>query len=177
MVIFQVMVMASWPTLALFVEKLGVPRDAVATTTGMVMFVAGVPALLLTTAWARLGVKFGVEPMMLASFVLAGLAYAAVGLLAYRVETLFALRAVAGVAMAGFVPLVFQAMNSRAPQRARGRMAGLGTTAMMVGNVMGPLLGGWLAVHAGIAATFYVPGAAVAAIGIVFAAWNAARDG
>ncbi len=47
---------------------------------------------------------------------------------------------------------------------------------MMVGNVIGPLLGGWLAVHLDLAATFYVPGAALALIGLAFAAVSAVRS-
>ena len=176
LVLFQVMIMASWPSLALFVEKLGVPRDSVATTTGMVIFVAGVPAMFISTAWARLGTRFGVEPMMLLSLVLSGASYAAVGWLVHRVETLFVLRLLSGVSLAGFVPLSFHWLGMRAPESARGRMAGLASTAMMVGNVIGPLLGGWLAVHLDLAATFYVPGAILAAVGLAFAAVSAVRS-
>lgn len=175
LVLFQVMIMASWPSLALFVEKIGVPRESVATTTGMVIFVAGVPAMFISTAWARLGTRYGVEPMMLLSLVLSGASYAAVGWLVHRVETLFVLRLVSGVSLAGFVPLSFHWLGMRAPESARGRMAGLASTAMMVGNVIGPLLGGWLAVHLDLAATFYVPGAALALIGLAFAGVSAAR--
>lgn len=175
LVVFQVMVMASWPGLALFVEKIGVPRDAVATTTGLVIFVAGLPAMLVATLWARVGGRIGVETAMLASLVLGGLGYTAVGFFARRVEVLLALRLLSGLAMAGFVPLAFQAMTIRAPQHARGRMAGLGSTAMMVGNVIGPLLGGWLGVHLELAATFWVPGVAVVLLGCAFAVASAAR--
>ncbi|MBM4242953.1 MAG: multidrug efflux MFS transporter [Deltaproteobacteria bacterium] len=176
LVLFQVMIMASWPSLALFVENLGVPRESVATTTGMVIFVAGVPAMFISTAWARLGTRFGVEPMMLLSLVLSGASYAAVGWLAHRVETLFVLRLLSGVSLAGFVPLSFHWLGMRAPESARGRMAGLASTAMMVGNVIGPLLGGWLAVHFDLAATFYVPGATLAVVGLAFAAVSAVRN-
>jgi len=175
-VVFQVMVMASWPGLALFVEQLGVPRDAVGTTTGLVILVAGVPAMFIAPVWARLGSRFGVESTMLASLVLGGLSYVAVGMLARRVEVLMALRVVSGVVMAGFIPLAFQAMSIRAPEHARGRMAGLGSTAMMAGNVAGPLLGGWLSVHLDLAATFWLPGAVVAALGCAFAVADAARS-
>ena len=175
LVLFQVMVMASWPSLALFVEKIGIARDAVATTTGLVIFVAGVPAMFISTAWARLGARFGTEPMMLASLILSGISYAAVGFFVHGVAMLFVLRLCSGVSLAGFVPLSFHWMGMRAPERARGRMAGLASTAMMVGNVIGPLLGGWLAVHLELASTFYVPGTAVALIGIAFATLSAAR--
>ena len=64
---------------------------------------------------------------------------------------------------------MFEWMNGQAPPGARGRMAGLGSTAMMAGNVVGPLIGGWLAVHIGLAATFWGPGALVAVVGAALA--------
>jgi MFS transporter, DHA1 family, multidrug resistance protein len=172
---YQVTAMASWPTLALYVEGLGVERQAVGTTTGLVIFAAGLPALLTATLWARLGVRFGVDTVLAASLIAGGAANAAVGLLAKRIDVLIALRMVAGVSMSGFIPLAFQWTGSRAPAHARGRVAGLGSTAMMAGNVVGPLLGGWIAVHIGLAATFWLPGLALATAGIGFALVLAGR--
>jgi len=165
---YQVTAMASWPTLALYVESFGVERAAVATTTGLVIFAAGLPALLTATLWARLGVRFGVDNVLAASLVAGGAANAAVGLLARRIDVLIALRTIAGVSMSGFIPLAFQWTGARAPAHARGRVAGFGSTAMMAGNVVGPLLGGWIAVHLGLAATFWLPGLALSAAGVGF---------
>jgi DHA1 family multidrug resistance protein-like MFS transporter len=162
--LFQAAVMCSWPTLALYVEQLGVARDAVASTTGLVVFAAGLPAMLMATAWSRLGRRIPPLAALTAALLLSGAANLAMGL-AGSLPAVFALRACAGAGMAGFVPLTFEWMNARAPAGARGRMAGLGSTAMMIGNVIGPLAGGWLAVHVGLAATFWVPGALLAAAG------------
>jgi DHA1 family multidrug resistance protein-like MFS transporter len=166
--LYQAAVMCPWPTLALFVEHLGVERSALATTTGLLVFAAGLPATLAATSWARVGQRTGLARALVVSLVLTGLANAAVGT-TQRIGFVFALRAAAGLAMAGFVPLAFEWMNARTAPSARGRTAGLGSTAMMLGNVIGPLIGGWLAVHVGIAATFWVPGAAIAVIGAVAA--------
>lgn len=163
-VLYQAVVMASWPTLALFVEHLGVARAAVATTTGFMVFATGLPAALAAAPWARIGQRTGVGRALLASLFLTGIANIAVGA-TERIVPVFALRAFAGLSMAGFVPLAFEWLNARTPPAARGRMAGLGSTAMMAGNVVGPLVGGWLAVHVGIAATFWAPGAVIAAVG------------
>jgi MFS transporter, DHA1 family, multidrug resistance protein len=162
--LFQASIMCSWPTLALFVEHLGVARESVATTTGVLVFAAGLPAMLTATAWARLGQRIGITRALVASLVLTGVANVAVGG-SDRLGPILGLRALAGLSMAGFVPLAFEWMNGRTPAGARGRMAGLGSTAMMAGNVVGPLIGGWLAVHVGLAATFWGPGALVAAVG------------
>lgn len=169
-VAYQTTAMASWPTLALYVESFGVAPAAVATTTGVVIFAAGLPALLVATVWARLGTRFGLDRALAAALVAGGAANAAVGLLAHRIEVLIALRTLSGLSMAGFIPLAFQWTGMRAPPHARGRVAGFGSTAMMIGNVIGPLLGGWIAVHVNLAATFWMPGLALGAAGVVFAA-------
>lgn len=171
-VLYQAAIMCSWPTLALFVEHLGVPSDAIATTTGVVVFAAGLPATLTATLWARAGQRVGQLPALIASLLFTGVAYAAVGV-SMHLGGVLALRACAGLAMAGFIPLAFEWMNRLAPPGARGRTAGLGSTAMMLGNVLGPLIGGWLAVHVGISATFWVPGAALAAVGIGLVGYSA----
>ena len=169
LVLFQAAIMCSWPTLALFVEHFGVARDAVATTTGTLVFVAGLPATLTATAWARLGQRIGIVRALAASLLFTGVTGVAVGATT-RLAVVFALRAAAGLSMAGFVPLAFEWMNAQAPPGGRGRMAGLGSTAMMGGNVIGPLVGSWLAVHVGLAATFWVPGLALTAVGTAMAA-------
>lgn len=168
LVLFQASIMCSWPTLALFVEHLGVAPDAVATTTGVLIFTAGLPAALTATMWARLGQRVGIHRAVIASLILTGLANLAIGV-SGRLALVFGLRAIAGLSMAGVVPLAFEWMNGQTPPGARGRVAGLGSTAMMGGNVIGPLAGGWLAVHAGIGATFWAPGIMLAAVGTVMA--------
>ena len=182
LVLYQATIMAAWPTLALFVEHVGVARDAVATTTGIVVVAAGLPAALTATLWARLGRRAGLLPMLSASLLLTGLANVGVGLTAelwpsptVGLAVVLALRACAGVAMAGFVPLAFEWMHALASPGTRGRMAGLGSTAMMVGNVVGPLAGGWFAVQFGITATFWLPGAALALVGAAVVAARAVR--
>jgi DHA1 family multidrug resistance protein-like MFS transporter len=169
LVMYQAAIMCSWPTLALFVEHLGVAREAVATTTGLLVFAAGLPATAAATAWARIGQRVGIRRALAASLLLTGVANIAIGATG-RLAPVFALRALAGLSMAGFIPLAFEWMHGATPPGGRGRVAGLGSTAMMGGNVVGPLAGGWLAVHVGIAAIFWAPGAILAAVGAAMAA-------
>lgn len=175
-VAFQVTVMTSWPTLALFVQKFDVSEGAIATTTGFLIFASGLPALLTATTWARLGARHGLVSIIALSLAGTGIFNLCIGLFASNIPTVFALRALTGLSLAGFIPLSFEWIAARAPTGARGRMAGLGSTAMMIGNVIGPALGSWLAVHVGLAATFYAPGAALAAIGLGLGTRNLLRD-
>jgi MFS transporter, DHA1 family, multidrug resistance protein len=164
-VVFQLTVMASWPTLALFVQRFDIPQSAVASTTGLLVFASALPTLLTATVWARFGKRLGLVRMIAASLTLTGICNVCIGLAADRIETVLVLRALAGLSLAGFIPLSFEWISQRAPAGARGRMAGLGSTAMMLGNVIGPTLGGWLAVKVGLVATFWVPGLALAFVG------------
>ncbi len=165
--VYQVSVMASWPMLALFVEKLGVEPRAAATMTGVVVFAQGLPSMVLATTWVRLVPRFGLGRVLVASLVLSGLTNLCVGVVD-RLDLVLVLRALSGVAMAGFVPLSFQWLNGYAPHAARGRMAGISSTAMMTGNVAGSLFGGWLAVEIGLGATFWVPGILLTVTGVLF---------
>lgn len=173
--VYQVVVMASWPTLALFVEQLGVETDAVATVTGLVVFAQGLPSMLLATTWARGVPRFGLARLIGWSIVLSGLTNLAVGL-APTIEGVLLLRALSGVAMAGFVPLSFQWLNGYAPGNARGRMAGISSTAMMAGSVTGSFFGSWISVEVGLGGTFWIPGLVLVAAGVVFFGATRRRD-
>lgn len=174
--LFQVVVMTPWPSLALFVQLFDTHQRTVATTTGLLVFATGLPSLVATTWWARLGARRGLVRMTALSLAAVGALNVCTGLVARRIETVFALRAVTGFAMAGVIPLSFEWISRRAPDGARGRMAGLGSTAMMLGNVVGPALGGWLSVHFGLPATFWAPGAVAAVAGTALVAANARRE-
>jgi MFS family permease len=126
--------------MALFVEQIGVEGHALATVTGAVIFAAGFPAMLTAPSWARLTRSFSLESVIVASVGLTGLASMAVGFGARHIGQLIVLRVLFGLAMAGFTPLSFQWITTRSPAGMRGRAAGLASTAMMAGNVIGPLL-------------------------------------
>ena len=165
--IYQSAVMASWPMLALWVEKLGVRADAVATTTGLVVFAHGLPSMMLATSWTAMVPRLGLRPLVGFAVVASGLTNIAVGL-ALNIEAVLFLRLLSGAAMAGFVPLSLQWLASLSHGGAQGRMAGISTTAMMAGNVIGSVVGSWIAVEISLEATFWIPGILLAIAGLFF---------
>lgn len=158
-------VMCAWPTLALFVTELGVSKDSVATVTGFVIFAHSLPVIFLAGRWTATAGRWRGNTPLGAALLAAGTFGVAIGLAVHRVEGLIALRVLSGLAMAGFGPLLFERLGNAVPPHARGRIAGLGSTAMMTGSLIGPVTGGWLAVHLGLGATFWVPGALMIAVG------------
>lgn len=174
--LFQLVVVTPWATLALYVEELGIHGAAIATTTGVVVFAAGLPASLAATTWVRFGQRYGLEKTLIASMLLSGVTNAAVGLVASDLVVLLSLRVLSGFAMAGFVPLAFDWLNREAPSEARGRVASLGSTTLMIASVIGPLLASWLSIHVSLAATFWLPGLLLVPTGLAWAAHRAHRQ-
>ena len=111
--------------------------------------------------------RLGIRPLVGFAVVASGLTNIAVGLAA-NIEAVLFLRLLSGAAMAGFVPLSLQWLASLSHGGAQGRMAGLSTTAMMAGNVLGWVLGSWIAVEISLEATFWLPGILLAVAGVVF---------
>ncbi len=168
-IVFQMAALAWWPNLALFVERLGVQKDAVASATGVVVLASGLPSMLLPAFWHRLSLRLPMRWLLVISLAGVGLANIATGLSSSTLWSVLGWRVMAGVFAAGFVPLSFQWMNDLAPPGTRGRMAGIASTAMMLGNVFGPVTGSWLAIRYDLHATFWAPGlllVAAAAIAI-----------
>jgi len=162
-------VMCAWPTLALFVTELGVPSASVATLTGLVIFAHSLPVIFLAGRWTVAAERIGGDRALFAALTVSGILAVTIGVAVHRVEALIALRVLAGLSMAGFGPLLFERLGNAVPAQARGRVAGLASTAMMTGSLLGPVTGGWLAVHLGLGATFWVPGVVMIAVGVVLA--------
>jgi len=163
-------VMCAWPTLALFVTELGVPAGSVATLTGFVIFAHSLPVIFLAGRWTVTAERLGGDRALFAALLASGALGVVIGVAVQRIEALIALRVLSGLAMAGFGPLLFERLSNGVPPHDRGRMAGLGSTAMMIGSLLGPVTGGWLAVHLSLGATFWVPGAALIAVGLLLGA-------
>jgi MFS family permease len=91
--------------------------------------------------------------------IVAGLALMAAGTLGFVAATTFldlvVLRAVQGLGIALTVPASMAIMATVTEKRTRGGAMGFYTTLRIVGFTIGPLLGGFLQVHAGFDAAFY----------------------
>lgn len=93
-------------------------------------------------------------------FVQAGLALVGAGVLAFAAASAFShlvvIRLVQAVGLAMTVPASLAIMATATEQHTRGGSMGIFTTLRIVGFAIGPLLGGYLQVHFGFHATFYV---------------------
>jgi DHA1 family multidrug resistance protein-like MFS transporter len=66
------------------------------------------------------------------------------------------LRLAYGAFVAGILPALLGVVTASSPADRRGAMMGLSSSAIMIGNLLGPISGGFVAAHAGLRAVFFV---------------------
>jgi DHA1 family multidrug resistance protein-like MFS transporter len=147
------------PFLPLYLTELGVPDSQTRLWAGWVGGVNFLCAAFLAPLWGALADRFGRKPMALRALV--GLAVT-VGLMAYvqNVYQLFGLRVLQG-AFGGFVAEAIALVGASVPRERVGRSLGVLQTAVVGGNLIGPVFGGELSHHFGYRATFQVTGVAL----------------
>jgi len=155
-------------------EDLGfTDRAEIAVWAGILYGAAPFSAAIMSPLWGSLGDRYGRKLMVLRSL---GAITIFVGLMAFATTAwqLLALRLLQGT-FSGFVAPSATLVSIAAPAAIQGRVAGSLQTALAAGAVVGPLAGGFAAVHAGIGSVFF--GVSVAsALAFVLVAAFASED-
>lgn len=118
--------------------------DAQATVAGFIFALPAIATVLTAARWAAVGQRIG-YPKLLAF----GLAVAGVFILPQSLVTttaaLIILRFLFGIMTAAVQPSVNATLSTLVHPSFRGRAFGINTSAMNIGSVIGPLLGGYIA--------------------------------
>lgn len=115
--------------------------------------------------WGKLSDKMGKKHMMIRSSVLLAITYFLGGIVHSPFE-LFLVRAFQGIA-AGLWPACLVMLSSYVPQNKLGISMGLMQSANICGGILGPLLGGILALSFGMRNSFFIAGAVLSSITII----------
>ena len=154
-------VMAVEPIFPVFVQTLGVPAPRVATVAGVLFSVTGFASMAGAAMWGRISDRLGEGRVL--TMVLWGACVAYVAQAAVRGPvTLFLFRAALGLAVGGLMPPLYAIVARRAPAERLGGIMGLTSSAIMMGNLVGPIAGGMFAAAAGIRPVFVASGAMLA---------------
>jgi MFS transporter, DHA1 family, multidrug resistance protein len=153
----QMAVMSIEPIFALFVQQLGVPPARVATIAGALFSVTGIASMFGAAVWGRAADRFGEKRVLMAVQWGAAAAYAAQAAVGSPVP-LFLLRTALGFFIGGLLPPLYTVVARHAPSDRLGGIMGLTSSSIMLGNVLGPLLGGLLSAVIGIRFIFLVTG-------------------
>ena len=131
-------VMAS-PILPFFLQQKGAPSAILSSLSGMVVSIVGICTIISAPWWGRRADQSGFSGTIKTTILIV-----ATGQLLQAVvpsyEWLFPVRAFIGLAAGSIVPLIYGELSRRAPANAKGGVMGLGSSATLLGNLMGPLL-------------------------------------
>jgi MFS family permease len=151
----QMSVMSIEPIFALFVQQLGVPPGRVATIAGALFSVTGIASMFGAPFWGRAADRVGEKRVLIVVQWGAAAAYAAQAAVGSPLP-LLALRIALGFFIGGLLPPLYTLVARSTPPDRLGGIMGLTSSSIMLGNVLGPLLGGLLSAVTGIRFIFLV---------------------
>ncbi len=131
--------------------------DATGTIAGFIFSLPAIAAVLAAPRWARLGERVGFAKLMALGLGLAGL-LAMPQALVTTAGALIGLRFLYGIMTAAVQPSINATLAEVVHPSFRGRAYGINQSAMFLGAVMGPTLGGSVADHFGPRAVFVFTG-------------------
>ena len=148
------------PFLPLYVEQLGVAEHAaIVQWSGAAYGATFLTAALVAPLWGRLADLYGRKLMLIRASLGMAVAMALIGV-AQDVYQLVGLRLLAGF-LGGYASGSMLLVATQTPKARSGWALGTMSSAIMAGNLVGPLLGGALPPLIGIRATFFAAGAVI----------------
>jgi len=151
----QFALMSIQPVMALYVESLGAHGRLLATTTGVIFAITGVASALAAPRWGRSSDRSGYRRTLGKALLGSGI-FALPQALVAAPWQLFVTRIFYGTFIGGIVPSVQAMIGLRAPADRRAGIMGVTSTALMMGNLMGPLVGGAVAGRFGLRSVFFL---------------------
>jgi DHA1 family multidrug resistance protein-like MFS transporter len=154
----QALVTTLQPIFVLFVEGLGVEAPLLSTTTGVLFAATGITALVAAPWWGRRSDRLGFRGVLTVSLIGSSVLLLLQGLVG-SVPQLLAVRLAYGCFVAGVLPPLLGFVSTVSPADRRGGLMGLTSSAAMLGNLFGPLVGGYIGAHFGLRAVFFTSAA------------------
>jgi len=151
----QLSIVLVQPFFALFVESLGVAPRRLSTATGVLFGITGLATLFAAPRWGRLADRIGRRRALTIAFVGGSITFLLQSF-ARNVPMLFVLRGLQGLFAAGMLPALYATIASHTPDDRRGGIVAFGSSATLLGGLVGPILGGFLASQIGMRPVFAV---------------------
>src|SRR5207249_2926373 len=130
------------PIFVLFVESLGIEARYLSTVSGALFAATGLSALIAAPWWGRRGDRQGFGPVLRVALIGSTITLLLQGFVRSPSQLLL-LRLLYGFCVAGILPSLFGIVSQHSPAQRRGGMMALCSSATMLGNLVGPLAGGY----------------------------------
>ena len=149
------------PFLPLYVQQLGVTSSsAVIQWSGVAFGATFLGTALTAPLWGHLADRYGRKPMLVRAAIGMAITMSLIGTV-HSVVQLVVLRLIAGL-VGGYASASLVMIGTQAPRERAGWALGVLSTGALTGNLVGPLVGGFLPTWVGIRGTFFVGGAMIA---------------
>ncbi|NHM32509.1 multidrug efflux MFS transporter [Bacillus sp. C11] len=141
------------PILSLFVSNLH-GKTNVAFYSGIAFSAAGLGNLIMSRNWGKIADKYGYIKILIILLFLAGLVYLP-GAAVTEFWQLVVIRFALGITIGGIIPVRIAYIRQEAPIAMQGEVLGYNTSLRFLGNIFGPMLGGFVSGYFGFSAVFY----------------------
>ncbi|MFK9091090.1 MFS transporter [Bacillus salipaludis] len=153
------------PILSLFVSDLHGPAN-IAFYSGIAFSAAGLGNLMMSRNWGKIADKVGYIKVLVILLFLAGIFYLP-GAVVTSFWQLVIIRFALGVTIGGIIPVRIAYIRQEAPIAMQGEVLGYNTSLRFLGNIIGPLLGGFVSGSFGFSAVFISTSALLIISGII----------
>ena len=155
MVLVQLSIVIVAPFLSLYVEYLEFSPEYIGLMTGVVFGITGVANAVTAPFWGRRTDRVGYRKVLNNSLLGISL-FSLPQAFVTNVYQLLILRAGLGVFVSGVIPTINTIVQRSTSEKDRGGIYGIFQSALLVGNMAGPLLGGSLAAFLGLRWIFLI---------------------
>jgi len=155
MILVQLSIVIVAPFLSLYVEYLEFSPEYIGLMTGVVFGITGVANAVTAPFWGRRADRMGYRKVLNNSLLGISL-FSLPQAFVTHVYQLLILRAGLGVFVSGVIPTINTIVQRSTSEKDRGGIYGIFQSALLVGNMAGPLLGGFLSASLGLRWIFLI---------------------
>jgi DHA1 family multidrug resistance protein-like MFS transporter len=176
-VIGQMSVLMAEPLFALFIETFKTGTRYLSTLAGGMFSIAGLFMIVSAPWWGKRNDRSGYRKNLATAFGVTSLCYAG-HLMVTDLLQLSVLRSILGFARGGVLPALYALTSTYSPPERRGGMMAIASSLTVLGNLIGPIVGGLSAGRFGILAPFAANSVILMVAGIlVWTSLNEQADG
>lgn len=157
------------PIITIYVSQLVQDPKQVTLVAGIVMSAAALGSVLAAPRIGRLADRIGATKVIVCCLALCGVLLIPQTFVTNGTQ-LVVLRFLMGLALGGLLPAITSVVRHNVPDHTVGYILGYATSAQYIGQVTGPLAGGFIAAHAGMRSVFIMTSVLMFA-GAAFNAW------
>lgn len=153
------------PIFVLFVETLEINQNYLPTITGALYSIVGVFSVFSAYWWGKRSEKIGLKKSVVIASIITGLMYLLHSVI-INPYYLIPVRTLLGFGYGALMPLLFTRISNQVAKERRGGVMGVGSSFQIMGNLVGPLFGGYAGAVIGFPFSFAITGAIFLVISI-----------